>query len=187
MLFRSDFQEAEDSVVPPALLDAVLTGRVVLRGVRLVKALRLGRATSAVAAAASVSASWANLGGFALGAGSLAGGLVVCSSLSAVGAVAGAGLAYAVKRLLAPEASSVSGAAPERTAEFYDCPLRLLGSADDVFHLFGASLEFPPEDGLFGEGGGEGVGGETPPADERLIAAGWYAVCVQPGSAFKTE
>ncbi|CAE8713139.1 unnamed protein product, partial [Polarella glacialis] len=63
--------KAEDSVVPPALLDAVLTGgavvrrgRVVLRGVRLVKALRLGRATSAVAAAASVSASWANLGGF---------------------------------------------------------------------------------------------------------------------------
>eukprot|EP00435_Cladocopium_sp_Y103_P017222 s4593_g4.t1 len=145
-------------------------GRVVLRGIRLVKALRLGKAAGAVAAA---STSWANLGGFvgqaiagsllddgdtttavataaggwagglagsgvaaaaastlgieALGAGSVAGGLMVCGSLSAVGAVAGAGLAFAVKRLVADQA----GAQADRTSEYYDCPLRLLGSADD--------------------------------------------------------
>ncbi|CAK9040761.1 Hypothetical protein SCF082_LOCUS23643 [Durusdinium trenchii] len=106
----------------------------------------------------------------ALGAGSVAGGLVVCGSLSAVGAVAGAGLAFAVKRLLADQAGQA-----DRTSEYYDCPLRLLGSADDVFHLFGASLEFPPEDGL----GTDAEVEDTP----RLEAAGWYAVRVQPGSA----
>ena len=41
-------------------------------------------------------------------------------------AVAGAGLAFAVKRLLADQ-----GAQADRTSEYYDCPLRLLGSADD--------------------------------------------------------
>ncbi|CAE7367287.1 unnamed protein product [Symbiodinium natans] len=119
-----------------------------------------GLAGSGVAAAAASS-----LGIEALGAGSVAGGLVVCGSLSAVGAVAGAGLAFAVKRLVADQ-----GAQPDRSAEYFDCPLRLLGSADDVFHLFGASLEFPPEDGVVLSGEAE----ETP----RLAAAGWYAVRV---------
>eukprot|EP00439_Symbiodinium_sp_Y106_P085592 s258_g29.t1 len=114
-----------------------------------------GLAGSGVAAAAASS-----LGIEALGAGSVAGGLVVCGSLSAVGAVAGAGLAFAVKRLLVAD----KGAQPDRSAEYFDCPLRLLGSADDVFHLFGASLEFPPEDGVVTNGETE----ETP----RLAAAG---------------
>merc|ERR1719188_1426513 len=48
------------------------------------------------AAAAAVS----TVGVESLGAGSLVGGLVVCSSLSAAGAVAGAGLAYAAKRAI---------------------------------------------------------------------------------------
>ncbi|CAK9002760.1 unnamed protein product [Durusdinium trenchii] len=59
--------KAEGSTVPPQLLNAVLAGgavmrqgRVVLRGIRLVKALRLGKAAGAVA---SASTSWANLGG----------------------------------------------------------------------------------------------------------------------------
>ncbi|CAE7904637.1 unnamed protein product [Symbiodinium necroappetens] len=120
-----------------------------------------GLAGSGVAAAAASS-----LGIEALGAGSVAGGLVVCGSLSAVGAVAGAGLAFAVKRILVAD----KGAQPDRSAEYFDCPLRLLGSADDVFHLFGASLEFPPEDGVLTNGETE----ETP----RLAAAGWYAVRV---------
>eukprot|EP00434_Breviolum_minutum_P003163 symbB.v1.2.002784.t1/scaffold150.1/size295742/3 len=122
-----------------------------------------GLAGSGVAAAAASS-----IGIEALGAGSVAGGLMVCGSLSAVGAVAGAGLAFAVKRLVADQ-----GAQADRTSEYYDCPLRLLGSADDVFHLFGASLEFPPEDGV------------TVDSEEvcpRLAAAGWYAVRVQPGT-----
>merc|ERR1740123_966772 len=76
-----------------------------------------------------------------LGAGSVVGGLVVCSSLSAVGALAGAGLAYVAKKRL-----EQPGAGPDRTAEFHDCPLRLVGDANDVFHLFDATLEFPPED-----------------------------------------
>ncbi|CAJ1356492.1 unnamed protein product [Effrenium voratum] len=125
-----------------------------------------GLAGSGVAAAAASS-----IGIEALGGGYVASGLVVCGSLSAVGAVAGAGLAFAVKRLLADQA----GAQADRTSDYYDCPLRLLGSADDVFHLFGASLEFPPEDGL---GGPE----EDMP---RLAAAGWYAVRVQPGTAME--
>mmetsp|Transcript_897 Transcript_897/g.2087 ORF Transcript_897/g.2087 Transcript_897/m.2087 type:complete len:391 (+) Transcript_897:36-1208(+) len=127
-----------------------------------------GLAGSGVAAAAA-----STLGIEALGAGSVAGGLMVCGSLSAVGAVAGAGLAFAVKRLVADQA----GAQADRTSEYYDCPLRLLGSADDVFHLFGASLEFPPEDG---------VGGDAEVEDmPRLEAAGWYAVRVQPGTTAK--
>lgn len=127
-----------------------------------------GLAGSGVAAAAA-----STLGIEALGAGSVAGGLMVCGSLSAVGAVAGAGLAFAVKRLVADQA----GAQADRTSEYYDCPLRLLGSADDVFHLFGASLEFPPEDG---------VGGDAEMEDmPRLEAAGWYAVRVQPGTTAK--
>eukprot|EP00438_Fugacium_kawagutii_P018414 Skav227171 [mRNA] locus=scaffold1396:21758:22945:+ [translate_table: standard] len=213
--------KAEGSTVPPQLLNAVLAGgavmrhgRVVLRGIRLVKALRLGKAAGALAAA---STSWTNLGGFvgqaiagsllddgdtttavataaggwagglagsgvaaaaastigieSLGAGSVAGGLMVCGSLSAVGAVAGAGLAFAVKRLVADQAGSQA----DRTSEYYDCPLRLLGSADDVFHLFGASLEFPPEDGVSGDADVEDM--------PRVEAAGWYAVRVRPGTA----
>ena len=64
-------------------------------------------------------------------------------------AVAGAGLAFAVKRLVADQVGHGSswdhgsawsnlprilvqaGAQADRTSEYYDCPLRLLGSADD--------------------------------------------------------
>ena len=67
-------------------------------------------------------------------------------------AVAGAGLAFAVKRLVADQVghamschvhylsmdgidgsawSMQAGAQADRTSEYYDCHLRLLGSADD--------------------------------------------------------
>lgn len=81
-----------------------------------------------------------------LGAGSVVGGLVICSSLSAMGAVAGAGLAYAAKKAVDRRTAS---AEVVRTAEYYDCGLRLIGDADDVFNLFDATLEFPPEDDGF--------------------------------------
>eukprot|EP00928_Gymnodinium_smaydae_P072380 TRINITY_DN55754_c0_g1_i1.p1 TRINITY_DN55754_c0_g1~~TRINITY_DN55754_c0_g1_i1.p1 ORF type:complete len:178 (+),score=39.38 TRINITY_DN55754_c0_g1_i1:710-1243(+) len=106
----------------------------------------------------------------ALGAGSVVGGLAVCGALGASGAVAGAGLAYAVKKLLLESPSS----GPDRSAEYHDCALRLIGGAGDVFALFDATLEFPPEDSA------------TSTADDgadRLAAAGWYAVRVQPGTA----
>mmetsp|Transcript_59910 Transcript_59910/g.188123 ORF Transcript_59910/g.188123 Transcript_59910/m.188123 type:complete len:389 (-) Transcript_59910:38-1204(-) len=122
-----------------------------------------GLAGGGVAAAAA-----STLGVEALGAGSIAGGLVVCSSLSAAGAVAGAGLAYAAKKAIERR-----GGASDRTAEYHDCCLRLVGGAGDVFDLFDATLEFPPEDA------GEGLAGAE--AGERLAAAGWYAVRVAPG------
>lgn len=107
-----------------------------------------------------------SLGIESLGAGSLVGGLVLCSSLSAAGAVAGAGLAYAAKKALQPHwQGSV------RSAEYYDCELRLIGDADDVFNLFDATLEFPPEDA-----------GVDSDGSERLSAAGWYAVRVHAGA-----
>jgi len=198
-----------DEPIPPAVMNAILQGgavvrqgRVVLRGVRLMRVLRLTKAACA---------GWANLGSFVgqaiaasvlddgdsstavataaggwagslagggaaavavstmgvegLGAGSMVGGLVVCSSLSAAGAVAGAGLAYAAKKKLEQRETEVV-----RSAEYHDGPLRLIGDANDVFHLFDATLEFPSEDM-----DDEGL--------ERLTAIGWYAVRVQPGSS----
>merc|ERR1712217_710138 len=103
------------------------------------------------------------LGVEALGAGSVTGGLVVCSAISASGAVAGAGLAYAVKKAVDKRQSGPQ----DRTAEYHDCALRLIGGAGDVFELFDASLEFPPEDA--GDGG------------ELIPTAGWYAVRVSSG------
>merc|ERR1712203_1327842 len=93
-------------------------------------------------------AAMSTVGVVALGAGSVTGGLVVSSALAASGAVAGAGLAYAAKKAL--DSRQQSGP-PDRTAEYHDCGLRLIGGAGDVFDLFNASLEFPPEDS--GEGG----------------------------------
>lgn len=201
-----------DEPVPPALMTAILAGgavvrhgRVVLRGVRLMKVLRLTKAacmgwanlgsfvgqaiaanilddgdtTTAVATAAggwagslaggsAAAVAVSTLGVEGLGAGSMLGGLVVCSSLSAAGAVAGAGLAYAAKKRL-DQQQSASG--PLRSAEYHDGPLRLIGDANDTFHLFDATLEFPAEDAT-----------EDAESDERLTAVGWYAVRVQPGS-----
>lgn len=121
-----------------------------------------GLAGSSVAAAAA-----STMGVEALGGGSVAGGLVVCSSLSAAGAIAGAGLAaYAAKRALdGPNRR-------DRTSEYHDCPLRLVGDADDVFKLFDATLEFPPEDGSTEDANGTGI------AEGRLSAVAWYAVGV---------
>eukprot|EP00929_Paragymnodinium_shiwhaense_P016867 TRINITY_DN125544_c0_g1_i1.p1 TRINITY_DN125544_c0_g1~~TRINITY_DN125544_c0_g1_i1.p1 ORF type:complete len:396 (-),score=80.24 TRINITY_DN125544_c0_g1_i1:88-1275(-) len=181
----------------------VRQGRVVLRGVRLMKALRLTRAAAAgwanlggmigqtlaanmlddgdtSTAVATAAGGWAGgLAGGGVGAlamasvgeASVAGGLVVCGALSASGAVAGAGLAYAAKKALEPPSGG-----QDRTAEFHDCPLRLLGGADDVFNLFDATLEFPVEDD-------EQNGADATEADpgQRLAAAGWYAVRVQAG------
>lgn len=179
----------------------VRQGRVVLRGVRLVRALRLTRAAAAGwtnlggfvgerlassllddgdagTAVATAAGGWAGglvggaaasaVGAEALGAGSVAGGLVVCGAAGAAGAVAGAGMAYAARKTLTKSVGSDA----DRSAEFHDCGLRLMGTADDIFNLFDATLEFPAEDveGLtedFGEG--------------RFIAAGWYAVRVSPG------
>ena len=50
--------------------------------------------------------------------------------------MAGASLAYAAKKAL----DKSPGPGPDRTAEYHDCPLRLLGSAGDVFDLFDATL-----------------------------------------------
>lgn len=179
----------------------VRQGRVVLRGVRLVRALRLTRAAAAGwtnlggfvgerlaasllddgdagTAVATAAGGWAGglVGGAAasavgaevLGAGSVAGGLVVCGAAGAAGAVAGAGVAYAARKTLTKSVGSDA----DRSSEFHDCGLRLMGTADDVFNLFDATLEFPAEDveGL-NEDSGEG----------RFIAAGWYAVRVAPG------
>mmetsp|Transcript_91681 Transcript_91681/g.262636 ORF Transcript_91681/g.262636 Transcript_91681/m.262636 type:complete len:431 (-) Transcript_91681:37-1329(-) len=230
----------------------VRKGRVVLKGVRLMKVLRLTKAAGvgwanlggfvgqAIAASilddgdtgtalATTAGGWAGgiagggaaamVGVESLGAGSIFGGLVVCSSMSAVGAVAGAGLAYAAKKAIDRQTAC---AEVVRSAEYYDCGLRLIGDADDVFNLFDATLEFPPEDAGFlddapaarsavaaaaaaplapaaagrvdvlGGGGGSGDGSPTddgstaaaasPSAGERITAAGWYAVRVQPGS-----
>merc|ERR1719436_1995659 len=64
-----------------------------------------------------------------LGAGSVLGGL---------GAVAGAGLAYGAKKAM----DRRPPAEVDRSAAYYDCGLRLIGDADDVFNLFDATLEF---------------------------------------------
>lgn len=69
----------------------------------------------------------------------------------------------------------------DRGAGYYDCELRLLGSADDIFHLFDAALEFPPEDAGV-EDGAEPVVAPVE-ATERLPAAGWYAVPVTPSDS----
>jgi len=106
-----------------------------------------------------------SMGMEALGGGSVTGGLVACSSLSAVGAVAGAGLAFAAKRAIQKQQAAEQP--PDRTSEYHDCGLRLLGGAGDVFDLFDASLEFPAEDGEEEREGGM-----------RLAAAGWYAARV---------
>jgi len=97
-----------------------------------------GLAGSGVAAMAASS-----VGVEALGAGYLTGGLVVCGSLSAAGAVAGAGLAYAAKKALDQQPA---GSGTNRSAEYHDCPLRLIGGSGDVFELFDATFEVPPED-----------------------------------------
>lgn len=142
-----------------------------------------GLAGGGLAAAAASS-----VGMETLGAGSLAGGLVVCGSMSAVGAVAGAGLAYAAKKVMETPSSG-----QDRTAEYHDGVLRLVGEPGDVFHLFDAALEFPAEDdeeeqadGSAGAASTDGSDSEAPrptrpakPAhSERLPVAGWYAVRV---------
>lgn len=239
-----------DEPVQHKLMQAVLAGgavvqrgRIVLKGVKLMKVLRLTR---------TAGASWASLGGFvgqsiannilddgdsrtsvataaggwvgsiagggaaaaaaatvgveSLGAGSVLGGLVLCSSMSAAGAFTGACLAYAGSKMVVPQAQKT-----DRTAEYHDCCLRLLGDANDVFNLFDAILEFPPEDLGFGEKAPVEEPMPSPDAHasesdedeegdqtcsraagchvnpERLAVAGWYAVRVQPDGSNRFE
>mmetsp|Transcript_69918 Transcript_69918/g.130656 ORF Transcript_69918/g.130656 Transcript_69918/m.130656 type:complete len:399 (-) Transcript_69918:63-1259(-) len=124
-----------------------------------------GMAGSGLAAAAA-----STMGVEVLGAGSLTGGLVLCSAAGAAGAVAGASLAYAAKKIVEPSSPGV-----DRTSEYYDCPLRLVGGADDVFDLCGAALEFPPEDASPAASKTAKPGAEEETV-QRVAVAGWYAV-----------
>eukprot|EP00927_Polykrikos_kofoidii_P072662 TRINITY_DN68762_c0_g1_i1.p1 TRINITY_DN68762_c0_g1~~TRINITY_DN68762_c0_g1_i1.p1 ORF type:complete len:495 (-),score=90.20 TRINITY_DN68762_c0_g1_i1:52-1536(-) len=163
---------------------AVLRGVRLMKALRLTKAAAVGWANlggmvgqaiaanvlddgSTSTAVATAAGGWAGgLAGGGLGAAALssmgveavASGLVLCSALSATGAVAGAGLAYATKKAL----DQPIGA--DRTAEFHDCPFHLIGAEDDFFNLFDATLEFPPEDATDGD------------ELQRVAAVGWYAV-----------